>query len=103
MAKFYDGQPIVCVWDAEQWGPIYPGSTIPRKGGRFTAGPTISEEELRLIYCNPTPGARVCIREYGTCWNERGFEPVTENRVRALEAISTDMPDEVYYSIEEDA
>lgn len=89
MSRFYDGQPVVCVWEREKWGPEL-----------FEFVPTLGQRCV-VVQSRPNP---VCISRIDVelresrprvWYDERGFEPITENQVRALEAIATDVPDNV--------
>ena len=92
MARFYVGQPVVCVWEPERWLEGVPimfilmGIAIPRMGSRYR----VSE------YC-PETGHHVRVSEmppnHDAWYCEDGFEPLTENQVQAIIAQATDVPE----------
>lgn len=92
MSRFYDGQPVVCVRPPEWWQSkgFDPAIVIPVLGERYVV---VRSEK------NPLAASRTDVelreRVPWHLYDESGFEPLTENTVRALEAIATDVPDEV--------
>lgn len=91
MSRFYAGQPVVSIWEERQWLEgieiVLPlGVTIPRRGSRHVVG-----------YSDNDPVVpRVTLRDsvWWAGYDERGFEPVTENQVQAIIAMTTDLPTE---------
>jgi hypothetical protein len=93
MARFYQGQPIVCVWTEEEWlnrlsqsGRLYLmslGIHIPVKGQRYTADRYATEQPMNLslveIPDEPRP-----------FYIEDGFEPATD--ISELQKLQTSRP-----------
>lgn len=86
--RFYDGQPVVCVWDVqewEKWGFAQAGMPRPVKGVVYTVTHSVPEPIHGLLWGVVLAGYRPF------AYLEMGFEPVTENRVQAIIAQAMDI------------
>lgn len=109
MAKFYVGQPVVCVWSAEQWAEHTAQTPIPKQGARYVVsrvGTGYSYRGVVLVingyqYGNPYDAVALVGFDQGIAWREAGFAPITENQVQAIIAMATDVPDEVARELED--
>ena len=92
MARFYDGQPVVCVWTPEQWDPVLLGFERykPVLGARYVILASRGRVECGLGH---VPDA-VSLVEFGPAiiFNEEGFAPVTDGQVRGMIERATKLP-----------
>lgn len=86
MARFYVGQPVVCLWERRRWlvGVLIEdlGAALPEKGARYTVsgyGPPLRGFEYVTIAELPSHH-----RGEPVSYQEDGFAPITEDRVRAI-------------------
>jgi hypothetical protein len=80
MPKFYEGQPIVCIWDRAKWlsrNCGYNPYTVPVLGKVYRVGEYYGLYPVPLhIYVQELPS--------DTVYSEDGFEPLTKNLVQDL-------------------
>lgn len=92
MARFYVGQPVVCVWGPERWtnpDPRYdPRHVKPVKGQKYHVTGYCPDFPAVYHYCS----LRELSSPHRVHWySEDGFEPITENQVQAIIAVATDI------------
>jgi hypothetical protein len=100
MSRFYNGQPVVCVWDwanfvrgvQGRYGPGRSGSPNPGLGQNYHVVRSLSAYGACYVTLRERPSYAAFV--------EDAFEPLTENAVRALEAIATDVPEETRRELE---
>lgn len=92
MARFYVGQPVVCVKEPEWWHSNLHRRFVPTKNQKYY----VTKTGLGLKpdgEWHPAVGLRGF--PIFVAFHEDGFEPITENQVQAIIAIATDVPEEV--------
>lgn len=95
MARFYIGQPVVCVWPREKWleNGLNPRCPIPVLGAKYHVNAYDKDFTEYLS-----------VKELGNFWYiEVAFAPITENQVQAIIAMGTDISDEVKRELEKAA
>lgn len=92
--RFYDGQPVVCVWNKNEWKDIaaWPaGQPVPKKGHRYTVDRSYAHPFYDSLF-------GVTLREIQESWayNQDGFAPVTEKTVEEIRREAMRPPQELH-------
>lgn len=96
MAKFYVGQPVVCVKPSEWWGNRIQPSARPKQGGRYTVNRvgTGYRHDNDAMEGEPFDAVGILELPHELAYDENAFAPITENQVQAIIAMVTDLPED---------
>ncbi len=87
MARFYNGQPVVCVRGLDFWlrnnAQVVAGHMIPKLGNKYVVG------EYHVALLNYMNLCGLCTDHW---YSEEGFAPITEDQVRGIIEEATRIP-----------